>query len=408
MNLPKSVSLSDGTSKNWQFDELQGLIEFVKDERDFWADKAHKQSEKGYSIHSFMNIHADLQTILSELITWKENFESWDEGTLTGQINGLQSGRLTPRFFQRWIWSGHPFIKTWLDAYKYSQATAEGFIEFTVNKTTNNCTNHDYFIGYALAYEFQLQDESYINKRRHSERAAFNTLRDQLATAKTKLISDVDDYQKTINDWRDETQNGVEGWLNQQIQLYSDTAKVHSEKFHERIGAWTDNVLKLEALYKEKLRLDGPARYWANSASKFRRQGFYWVFLLVITSVVAISSFGLFFSYWLLGERIAFSFKSLEGAILFAAVLSALAFLIKTFAKLTFSSFHLQRDAEEREQLTHLYLALANESVVDQDSKKIVLQALFSRSETGLLTNESGPTMPGIQDAISLAGRGGR
>lgn len=407
MDLPISVSLSDATSKTWQFNELNGLIEFVKDEHKFWADKAQKQNEKGYPTHTFINIHNDFQAILGELISWRDHFNEWDANTLTGQINGLQSGRINHRFTQRWIWRGHVFIKPWLEAYKYSQATAEGFIEFTVNGTTNSPSNKDYFIGYALAYEFQLQDESYINKRRQSERAAFNTLRDQLNAAKTKLVSDVDEYQNSINDWKAETQAGVDNWLAEQKKLYSDTAEVHSNRFHERVGAWTENVQRLEALYKEKLRLDGPARYWATSARKFREQGIYWVALLVLTSVVAISSFGLFFSYWLLGEKLALSFKSLEGAILFAAVLSAFAFLIKTFAKLTFSSFHLQRDAEEREQLTHLYLALANESVVDEESKKIVLQALFSRSETGLLANESGPTMPGIQDAISLASRRG-
>lgn len=408
MDLPISVSLSDATSKNWQFDELQGLIEFIKNEHDFWSDKANKQNEKEYPLHNFINIHSELKIILSELNSWKDNFKTWDANTLLGQVQGLQTGRLNNRFFPRWIWSGHPFIKHWLEAYKYSQATADGFLEFIVYKTINHANNHDYFIGYALGYEFQLQDESFINKRRKGERASFNTLRDQLNATKAELVENVDEYQNSIDAWKEETQSEVEGWLGAQKKLYSDTAEVHSNNFHERISAWTENVQRLETLYKEKLRLDGPARYWATSAGKFRKQGFYWVALLVLISVVAITSFGLFFSYWLLGEKIAFSFKSLEGAILFAAVLSAFAFLIKTFAKLTFSSFHLQRDAEEREQLTHLYLALANESIVDEESKKIVFQALFSRSETGLLANESGPTMPGIQDAIGLAGRGGK
>ncbi|WP_407067244.1 DUF6161 domain-containing protein [Legionella pneumophila] len=37
---------------------------------------------------------------------------------------------------------------------------------------------------------------------------------------------------------------------------------------------------------------------------------------------------------------------------MFISVLSIFAFLIKVFSRLAFSSFHLQRDAEEREQLT--------------------------------------------------------
>lgn len=407
MELPISVSLTDATSKNWEFNELKGLIKFVKDEYDFWVERARSQDENGYSVHAFFNIYSDFQAILNELNSWKDNFKEWDANTLIGQINGLHSGRLNHRFFQRWIWSGHAFIKPWLDTYKYGHETADGFIEFAVKKTTSSPTNRQYFIGYMLAYEFELQDESYISKRRQGERAAFNTLRDQLNTAKIELVGEVDKYQSSINTWKVELQTGIDNWLNNQKELYSDTALTHSKQFHERIGAWTDNVLRLENLYKEKLRLTGPAEYWATSSKKFRKQGFYWAGLLVLTSAVAITSFGLFFSYWLLGEKLAVSLRSLEGVILFAAVLSAFAFLIKTFAKLTFSSFHLQRDAEEREQLTHLYLALANESAVDEESKKIVLQALFSRSETGLLANESGPTMPGVQDALNLVSRRG-
>jgi hypothetical protein len=55
------------------------------------------------------------------------------------------------------------------------------------------------------------------------------------------------------------------------------------------------------------------------------------------------------------------------------------------------------RDSEEREQLTYLYLSLKNQSAVDDNSKDIILQALFSRTETGLLAQEHGPTMPGIE-----------
>jgi hypothetical protein len=68
-------------------------------------------------------------------------------------------------------------------------------------------------------------------------------------------------------------------------------------------------------------------------------------------------------------------------------------------AKMTFSSFHLQRDAEEREQLAYVYLALVNESKADDESQKIILQSLFSRAETGLLSGENGPTMP-IADIV--------
>jgi hypothetical protein len=60
------------------------------------------------------------------------------------------------------------------------------------------------------------------------------------------------------------------------------------------------------------------------------------------------------------------------------------------------------RDAQEREQLTYLYLSLTDEAAIDKESRHIVLQALFSRSETGLLAQEHGPTMPST-DLIKAA-----
>lgn len=65
-----------------------------------------------------------------------------------------------------------------------------------------------------------------------------------------------------------------------------------------------------------------------------------------------------------------------------------------------FSNYHLARDAEEREKLTYLYISLRNDSNVSEEEKKIVFQALFSRSDTGLLKEDSSPTMPSVASII--------
>lgn len=40
---------------------------------------------------------------------------------------------------------------------------------------------------------------------------------------------------------------------------------------------------------------------------------------------------------------------------------------------------------------------------VSDESRNIVLQALFSRAETGLLWKDAGPTMPNVADIINNA-----
>ena len=86
--------------------------------------------------------------------------------------------------------------------------------------------------------------------------------------------------------------------------------------------------------------------------------------------------------------------SSIKWSIVFITFISFLFFLIRTFTKLTFSSFHLSRDAQERKQLTYVYLALKENDAVSDIDRNIVLQSLFSRADTGLLKEDSSPTMP--------------
>ena len=146
-----------------------------------------------------------------------------------------------------------------------------------------------------------------------------------------------------------------------------------------------------------------PAEYWRKSATKFQRQAVLWTLSLIASIVLGISYFYEFFNSWLTGQEMGVKLDSLQGVVIYASVLTVYIFLIKTLSKLTFSTFHLMRDAEEREQLTYLYLSLINENSIDDSSRDIILQALFSRSETGLLTSESGPTMPGVTELLKTA-----
>jgi hypothetical protein len=92
---------------------------------------------------------------------------------------------------------------------------------------------------------------------------------------------------------------------------------------------------------------------------------------------------------------------AIKWSVVFITLVSFIAFAIRIFSKLTFSSFHLVRDAEEREQLTYVYLALQKEKGIDETERHLIMQSLFSRADTGLLKDDAGPTMPGsIADRI--------
>lgn len=91
---------------------------------------------------------------------------------------------------------------------------------------------------------------------------------------------------------------------------------------------------------------------------------------------------------------------AIRWSIIFVTFLSFLAFGIRALTKVTFSSFHLARDAEERERLTFVYLALIKDASIDKSDRQLIMQSLFSRADTGLLKDDSSPTMPGTNSFI--------
>jgi Family of unknown function (DUF6161) len=360
MKLPIKISFQDATGRPFEYGKLEDFLDFIKVEQKFWAEKAEELLQtKGFT-NPYLNIEATFQSIFNAAKVWKKDSPAWDEPTFSAQIQALNTSQLST-VQSKWIWSGQPFIPAWLNSYKVSQAAGEGFVQATLTKTIPNISSYDWFKGYLLAYEFELQDESLIVKRREAESLSFEHLRGVLVEQKDNLVGEISDFKTKA-----------------------------------------ENVTKT---YVEDMRLKGPAKYWKDRATECKVQGDYWANCLGVTIGIALFIFIFLMYSWLQAYSTKINLNTLEGAVIFATILSVFAFAIKTLSKLTFSAYHLQRDAEEREQLTHLYLALSNENKVEAESRNIVLQALFSRSDSGLLAGDHSPAMPSIQDAIKAAGR---
>ena len=361
MKLPTIISFNDASNKPFQFDTLEAFTKFIKTEESFWSTKLTEVSDthgSSYATNTYLNVPPTLNAILEHLKTWKPQLSTWDVLTFTTNINQLQSLHLAT-LSTKWVWSGQSFIPAWLNSYKVSHAAGEGFIQATLTNTIPNISSYDWLKGYLLAYEFELQGESFVTKRRDSEVLAFEHLRGALVEQKNDLVGEISGFKTDA-----------------------------------------ENIKKT---YIEFMRLEGPATYWTDRAEKCKIQGDYWANCLGLTIVIALCIFVWLMYSWLHAFSTGINLNTLEGAVIFATRHSVFAFAIKTLSTLTVSAYHLQRDAEEREQLTHLYLALSNENKVDAESRNIVLQALFSRSDSGLLAGDHSPAMPSLQDAIKAA-----
>jgi len=295
-----------------------------------------------------------------------------------------------------------------LEAYeKYGHEIADSFIDTFIRKgRLSNLNNANQLAGLILGYEFRLQDESTLTKRRNSESKSIHQLRDRLIESQNKLFEEVSQFKSDFSEWDEGTRSFLEKHYNVRKKLGERQLRQQKNRFSNQVSEWQQNIANLETTYQEKLRLEKPAKYWGNKAKSYFFQGTVWASILGLTLLLGLLGFGWLFKNWISGLDANVDLSSIQGVIIFVTLLSVYAFTIRTLSKLTFSAYHLQRDAEEREQLTHVYLALTNEKDdIDEEARKVVLQSLFSRADTGLLGGDSGPTMPGLNEIVRAGSR---
>lgn len=278
------------------------------------------------------------------------------------------------------------------------QGASNGAYDFFTNKSFQyNSADKNYFIGWHRAYEFFTQDEELV-KRRNNERETLSKIR-------AAYIKNLEQNDKNVHDHIAEKEKeyhlkeeAITRLIRKKNQQYEDLKSNSQEKFSTFLENSNNAIKDLEEIYKEKLKLEAPAKYWSDRAVKLKGEGEKWLISLIVCSVIAISSLGtvlFFISNGTLKDLFSSSGSAIRWSIVFITFVSFLAYAIRIFAKLTFSSYHLVRDAEEREQLAYVFLALKKEKNIDPTEQHLIMQSLFSRADSGLLRDDSSPTMPG-------------
>ena len=253
------------------------------------------------------------------------------------------------------------------------------------------------FIGFLLAYEFNSDRYSEITRNQKSRLSAFDNLLE-------RLEGNLSDSEQHLSSFITKTQGTYEEYATKVDELLKEKNEEFSKWFDESTYSYEEFHLEsnkrlksLEQTYEELLRLKKPAEYWNKRAEKLKKEAWKsvrWLVFLVIFGCIT-----LYLLLWLTPEGMLLSFKenqasAIKWSIIYVTFLSFLAYGIRALNKIAFSSFHLARDAEEREQLTYVYLSLIKDSAVDEKDKNLIMQSLFSRADTGLLKEDSSPTMP--------------
>lgn len=396
MKLPSSITFNDVKNYSVSFDDLDELIAFLYEESEFWqgvTDELSAVNQRLTSPHDSMLGH--LNQLKSQMLQWKSECKNWSEQDWQNQMRSYQNGH-SPYWYlvqsRQWISRTHSFVGAWVSAIKHSAQAGAAFIQAIIsNQALGNA--FDALIGSVLAYEYIMQGNEVIASRKANEQKTFSTLHEQLAKQTESAISKTQQFEDGLEQWRNQLQSDVKTWQDEQVEVQNQALKEHSDSFDKHEKDWKDRIAELELTYEEKLKLSKPAEYWRKTAESSRNKGFFWAAILACVMFVAIMEYFNAFHVWMVGNKSAFELGSLQGITLFITTTSLVVFAVLTLSKLMLSAFHLQRDAEEREQLTYLYLSLINEQAIDEKSREIVLQSLFSRADTGLL-KDGNPIMP--------------
>lgn len=383
--LPDYFQYIDNQSKGWNSikSENQGLpVEF---------DSSYK---------FFDTLKAKVDELIGYLASNKRIDESIGKRLTVNQVQHYQTGQQAVRPFP----FDHPTTLFLLAVYKNRHIDSFR-AAFNYLKGGGGAINA--FVGQLLASNFLLKNEEiFVADSSHEQSIS------QLRSSYRDYVSEAEQHiQKFITGLNKQHKETMDKALSdhssaaESFSTWFENAQTINKNFKESsdkdllsiTGDYKIKINELESTYKDKLKLEEPAKYWEVRAKKMRKQA-WWVFGVLVFLVLAIAASLMFFLVSPEKLLTIFGEENLKTAIrwsvLYITFLSFMAFCIRALSKVMFSSFHLARDCEERNVLTYFYLSLLKDAAVDEKERYLIIQSLFSRADSGLLKEDSSPTMP--------------
>ncbi|MFV1884374.1 MAG: DUF6161 domain-containing protein [Balneola sp.] len=247
------------------------------------------------------------------------------------------------------------------------------------------------FDGLIKAYEFK-NSKSGFKKRRIAEKISTSHILNKAQDEFDELNIEFKNFSEEYKEWFTGQRLDLKDWIEK-----NQTAINNSVEEGRRKISLTDKT------YSDFMALKAPLTFWEKRIEQYGNSGYLWSMLLAITLIIICS--GLFKLLYdppqMFGLDVtSFNPTSIKTIFLYATLVSFAVYFVRTCARMVFSAFHLKRDAEERHQLTMVYLSLKERGDISDQERDLILQALFSRVDTGLLKGDNSPTMPGANSII--------
>ncbi len=346
-----------------KINDFNQLFEFVNNEVMYWEPCTEGE------IH---NIRDYFIAILSSIESLRNSDEIKDIKTIDTIIEKLSINNFPC------IYSTAGFGQFLYSRYILHPEQAEAALNYLMKKEINNLYSEEYLIGFIHTVNwFNLQSSDYLDNIQKSLEELKQFYIQSFDAQHSQSNKDIERYKTVFNDFLKESKSLI---------TESD----------ELIQLNKKELVVLEDTYKEKLKLEAPAKYWAELEDDYEKRGILWRRWAIFSSIVLMILLTCILyklpDYFI--DSSGFTFDVIKGTIILTIIVSLGVYLIRLFVKLTTSSYHLARDAKERYQLTYIYLALLKDSELNEGQRNIVFQSLFSRADTGLLKGDSSPTLP--------------
>lgn len=364
----------------------QQYYDFLQQEIAFWKD-----NDPQNKLATFSNI-GHLNSALSnfnEAVRWSKSAVSNNLTNMRNSLNSCISGMVS---------YGSLFSKLQITKYilslrdKSAEFINGAKLYFCKNRQSNLPNKIDVLDGYFAAMEYTRVLESY----RHVSEESLQTFKNNIELASTNYCALNESYTTAFR----EQQKRLQEIQEQTNNHFSEFEKNNVSYFEEA----NQRVSELEHLYGEKLRLSKPAEYWAKLKKSYSIKGYVW---FGVSGLFAIAIIALLLGV-LINDIIIFSpeanwIENLKNSAILTLIASIGIYILRLTTKMALSSHHLADDARERENLSYFYLSLIEKGAVTDKERALVLNALFSRSDTGLLKGDSSPSMPSnISDLASI------
>ena len=393
------IRISDKMGELNEFTSFKSLIDLLKQEKIFWTDVNLELDELNKTKQfPYIKLHLKLQSWIDSLEKYVENdgAANLSNDEISGIINNINQ--------KKWLSCTRNYTKAYIECYKkFGFDPAEKFLtivsDTNVRSISLNISNSFDMLAMLSAYEYLSKDGDF-SSRRSSELSALKELYKSYLKSKNELDENIISINNHHRDDVTINKNTFNDLCNEISNKNKEIMTDHDASFTKLYEQSTKKMSELEKTYENKLTLSAPVLYWKKAAKINGRYGLFWGLLLGLIVSAGIGLFSFFFYRWLGSHDLPVKLSSIQGVVVFGVILALFTVAIRMVSKMMLSSFHSKHDADERVNLVYLYLALKHKNKIDDKHSEIVLQALFSRSDSGLLSKDTGIVMPSVQEVI--------